>query len=156
MNVIQDLEGVSQNAPVSPKAPALAVTACARRGGRQRASLCAQHACRQRGGGRTRQTFHVVESLRVPPRRSGCQRLLPGSNETSMARAQTHWSSRRTLVAYRDRQLRLLIKRSLRENLTYHIDSESLSSEVVASCTNFKLDTVLTLIVIVDIPSLTF
>ena len=43
-----------------------------------------------------------------------------GGQETSMARAQTHWSSRRTLVAYRARLLRLEINRSLRENLPYH------------------------------------
>ena len=43
-----------------------------------------------------------------------------GDQETSMARAQTHWSSGWTLVAYRARLLRLLINRSLRENLPYH------------------------------------
>jgi hypothetical protein len=58
-----------------------------------------------------------------------------GVQETSMARAQTHWSSRRTDVAYRVCQLRLLINRSLRENLPYHNKFESLRYQATAKCT---------------------
>ncbi len=43
-----------------------------------------------------------------------------------MARALTHWSSRRTAVAYEVHQLRTLIKRSLQVNLTYIMCSSSL------------------------------